>query len=291
MADIRDMLNRLADAEDNLRSRRFLAPCVRGGQVRTSVAGLLYTFQPRPRDFEGWGIFRPVGEREAEVVEEAGLARVTEYLGLFPSARLRLGYRLRGGTWVAYPANESDMRQRFPSEPEARPVPVHLVTDGHEFEQVVARNLGGSWWFEELDRRAPPQEAESLREALRSGVAPEDLKLKGLTPEMRACYSLVFRRGALERERRLRKEQRRSRVSRDEARLRGALRFGGGELRGFRDHGDYWLVEWTTRGGEPHTSAIAKNDLTVISAGICLSGEDQKFDLQSLVGVVEGDWG
>jgi hypothetical protein len=288
MADIRDLLGRLASEEENLRSRRFLAPCVRGGQVRTSVAGLLYTFQPRPRDFEGWGIFRPVSEREAEVVEEAGLARVTEYLGLFPSARLRLGYCLRGGTWIAYPANESDVRQRFPSQ-EVRPVPVHLVTDGQEFEQVVARNLGGSWWFEELDRRASPQEAESLREALRGGVVPEELKLKGLTPEMRACYSLVVRREELERERKLQREQQR-RGSRDEARLRGALRFGGGDLRGFRDRGDYWLVEWTTSNGELHTSAIAKNDLTVVSAGICLSGEDQKFDLQSLVGVVEGDW-
>jgi hypothetical protein len=289
MADIRDLLNRLASAEENLRSRRFLAPCVRGGQVRASVAGLLYTFAPSPRDFEGWGIFRPVSESEAEVVEEAGLARVTEYLGLFPSARLRLGYGLRGGTWIAYPANESDVRQRFPSQG-VRPVLVHLVTDGQEFEQVVARNLGGAWWCEELDRRASPQEAESLRETLRRGVVPEEVKLKGLTPEMRACYSLVVRREELERERKLQREQRR-RGSRDEARLRGALRFGGGDLRGFRDRGDYWLVEWTTSNGELHTSAIAKNDLTVISAGICLSGEDQKFDLQSLVGVVEGDWG
>ena len=37
-------------------------------------------------------------------------------------------------------------------------------------------------------------------------------------------------------------------------------------------------------------SAISKRDLTVISAGICLSGEDDKFDLQSLVGVVEKAW-
>ena len=288
MADIRDLLNRLAAEEENLRSRRFLAPCVSGGQVRTSVERLLYTFAPRPRDFEGWGIFRPVSEHEAEVVEEAGLARVTEYLGLFPLMRLRLGYKLRGGTWVAYPANESDMRQRFPSQ-QAQPVPVHLVAEGQEFEQVIARNLGGSWWFEEIDRRASPLEAESLREALRSGVAPEEMKVKGLTPEMRACYSLVRRRVELERERKLQREQRR-RGSRDEARLRGALSFGGGGLHSFHDRGDYWLVEWTARDGELHTSAIAKSDLTVISAGICLSGEDQKFDLQSLVGVVEGDW-
>ena len=62
---------------------------------------------------------------------------------------------------------------------------------------------------------------------------------------------------------------------------------GGGELRDFRDRGDFWQVEWTTRNGEHHTSAISKGDLTVISSGICLSGYDRDFDLQSLVGVIE----
>ena len=62
-------------------------------------------------------------------------------------------------------------------------------------------------------------------------------------------------------------------------------------LREFHDRGDFWLVEWTTRDGERHTSAIAKKELTVVSAGICLSGRDRDFDLQSLVGVVERQWG
>jgi len=73
----------------------------------------------------------------------------------------------------------------------------------------------------------------------------------------------------------------------DEKRLKKALKLGGGNLQEFQDRGEYWTVHWTTTDGEEHTSAIAKNDLTVVSSGICLSGRDHDFDLQSLVGVIE----
>jgi hypothetical protein len=63
-------------------------------------------------------------------------------------------------------------------------------------------------------------------------------------------------------------------------------------LRQHQDRGDYWLVTWATPDGEVHTSAIAKHDLTVLSAGICLSDRDTDFDLASLVGVMRDrpDW-
>src|SRR5215207_2038156 len=135
MTGVRDLLRRLAEAEEGLRSRRFVAPCVRGGEVRANVGGLVYTFAPRPREFEGWAVFQPADERTARVVEEAALPRVAEYLSLFPSLRVRLAYNLRGATWLGYPSNESDARQRFHGFG-ARPVVVHLACDAREFEQT-----------------------------------------------------------------------------------------------------------------------------------------------------------
>jgi hypothetical protein len=247
--------------------------------VRTRVAGLVYTFRPKPRDFEGWGIFQPISHDTAEVVEEAWLPRVAEYLRHLPPLRLRLVRALKGQSWLAYPVNESDTWQRWGR---VQPITVHLIAESAPFEQIAARWDGSSWWFEEVDRRADPQVAERLREAIRAITPPEAVRFKGLTPEMRVAYDLAAQQ--------TKEFQALMQPRRDEARLRAALTLGGGELREFHDRGEFWLVEWTTRDGERHTSAIAKKEMTVVSAGICLSGRDRDFDLQSLVGVVERQW-
>jgi hypothetical protein len=319
VADIRNLLNQIAAQEAQLRDTQFLAPCVRGGRVRTSVANIIYTFTPQPQDFEGWGIFQPVDGKIAEVVEEPSLPQLAEYLKLLKPLRLRLAHVLQGQTWLAYPMNESDMQQRLGA---AKPVPVHLVTEAAAFEPIIARFDGSAWWFDEIDRRAEPQPAELLREQLRQGTMPENVRFPGMTPEMHTVYDLALQQTEayqlrLQHQREVREQQERQREQRqqrraqrdeqrreqerqsqrgrrqrgsaqgDEGRLRDALHMGGGELREFRDRGEFWQVEWTTRNGERHTSAISKGDLTVISSGICLSGYDRNFDLQSLVGVIE----
>lgn len=113
MASVKDSFARLAQAESDLSGQQFLAPCVQGGQVRTKLAGLVYTFVLHPHDFAGWGVFEPYNETEAKLVEEADFVRISEYLRLFPAVRVRLAFSLGEKTWLAFPINESDVKQRF----------------------------------------------------------------------------------------------------------------------------------------------------------------------------------
>jgi len=53
VTDIRQILSQLAAQEGQLLDTKFLAPCVRGGRVRTRVSSMVYTFQASPHNFEG----------------------------------------------------------------------------------------------------------------------------------------------------------------------------------------------------------------------------------------------
>lgn len=271
--DINKLLNELAHQEQALQDQEFLAPCVAGGRVQTAISSIRYSFEPKPTDFEGWGIFKPVDTRRAQWVDEPTLPQISEYFNLLKPLRFWLSYRLKGQTWLAYPMNGDEANRRYGI---TKPTPVHLVTEGGAFEIIIARGDGTSWWFESVDRRADPQITDTLKHHLKQLTDPKNLHFAGMTPEAKITYELVASQ-----------QEEFSREKRDRRRLNQALEQGGGALQDFADQGDYWRVQWTTADGEQHVSAISKGDLTVMSSGICLSGRDRDFDLQSLVGVME----
>ncbi len=279
MTNVRELIDKLAAAEDGLRHTRFIAPCAPGLRVRVRVSGLVYAFRPAPRRFAGWGIFQPRDAQTAALVAPASRAQTDAYLKLFAAVRLYLVARLRGSTWLAYPVNEANARQRGQR---VEPVAVRLVEEARQFEQIIARYDGALCWFDDVDTRADPRTAERLRAQLRACVPPAQLNVPGLTPEASTAYAHATRRAP--------EFAGYRRHEAAQARLRAALALGGGTLYDYADHGDYYQLDWRTRDGEQHTSAVAKHDLTVMSAGICLSGQDRDFDLQSLVGVVERQW-
>jgi hypothetical protein len=264
---LNESLELLAGAEQRFLAGEFLAPACQGGLVQVRLAGVVCRLRIEPADFEGFGVFRPRSYTEAELVRPARMAERQRYLELFPLVRLILTGRHEGWWWAVL-AHRGDTRFRIDG-----PVPVLLVEDAQPFEAVETRFDGSHFWYAGPDARWDPARGAYLRQAQEQEVEPAALHRPGLTAEERAAYALAFQ--ATEKARRLK----------EEGRLRDALAHAGADLKEWRERDDVYTVTFEV-GGERHVSVVAKKDLSVQVAGICLSGGDEAFDLHSLVGVI-----
>jgi len=257
-------------AEEAFLKAEFLAPVLAGGSVRVRIAGLICTLRvvgdPEPGE-PGWAILKPLALDRAQVVARPSPIQIRDYLGLFPAVRLILA-RHAEGCWLAMPARAGDSRFRIDG-----PVPLYLVAGAEAFQQVIARFDGQTFWFQEVDRRRNPAVAAYLREALAAETPPAGLRRPTLTAEERDAYGWVY--GAIEAAQR----------DRLEARLREALAHAGAQMASYVEREDSYTVTYTVD-GRLHRSTVRRDDLTVLAAGICLAGQDRRFDLASLVGVL-----
>lgn len=265
--DIHALLDRVAAAERDFLKAEFLAPVLKGGQVRVRIEGLVLTLKVAGSYEPGWAILKPLSMDRAAILRKPGLPQIRGYLGLFPSVRLLLLTR-GDAEWSAVQAQAGDNRFRIDGA-----VPVHLAVGVEPFERIIARFDGARFLFQEVDRRRSPAIAAYLREALQSGIPPGQLRKPTLTAEEKEAYRRVFQ--ALE-------EAKRNRV---EIKLGDALSRADSALQSYIEHEDVYTVSFSAN-GQTHRATVRKDDLTVISAGLCLSGQDQRFDLQSLVGVI-----
>lgn len=269
---IHDALDRLAKAEQEFLSAEFLAPVLRGGRVAVRVAGVVCHLNVAPRDFEGFGLFRATSHSDATLIRPAQLGERRRYLALFPRVLLVIsGKRERDA--LAVPLNEPDARFHVQGQAQVR-----LVDDETQrFDTICARFDGTNFWFEEADPRSDPAAAGYLRESLAQMIDPTKLDRSGLMPGQRIAYLLNY----CQRLEAMLEDAR----TRDERRIRSALEHAGAELRDYAEHADSYRVTYEVD-GQRHVSVVRKNDLMVQTAGICLSGRDNDFDLNSLVGVL-----
>jgi hypothetical protein len=282
-------LDRLAGAERAFVGQHLLAPVLRRGQVLVRLAGARCALRVAPRDFVGWGVFEATSFRDARLLQPATLAERGRFLRLLPGLSLVLVRRESQG-WRAVPAQRSDSRFRIDGA-----VPVELVDDVDRFDTVRARFDGGRFWFEETDPRADPAAARYLREALGRDAPPADMARPGLTLEQRLAYAtevgwrLEDARARRQAEQLREAAEAEARTTAQERRVRDALAHAGANLRDLVERGDVYRVTYEVD-GRRHTSVVNRHDLTVQTAGICLSGHDNHFDLASLVGVLrEGE--
>ena len=268
---MRETLERLAKAEEQAFAGEFLAPAIPGGVVQIRIAGVVCRLKIEPDDFAGWGVFRTKSPTTAELVRPARLGERRQYLELLPLLRLVVCLR-EESRWLGLPAHRADTRFRIDGL-----VHVRLIEEAQLFEVIQARFDGSQCWYDGPEPRHDPRAAAYLREALAGMVEPDQLSRPGLTAEERRrlrhqlCAQAPGRAGGLPRPRR-------------GTAPRGAAH-AGAEFKNYQERGEVYRVTYEVEGCR-HTSVVAQNDLSVQVAGICLSGEDHHFDLQSLVGVL-----
>lgn len=267
--NIHNLLNKMEAAEDSFLKTRFLAPILPNGQVRVRIEGVVCTLQVEGAAKAGWAILKPLAIDRAKVVREPRKSQLRKYLRLFPQVQLLLVAR-KGSTedWLAVAAHYGDRRFHF-----SGPVTLHFVQDADVFQNVIARFDGHHFWFEKVNRRRSPAIAAYLRQALAAESKPDTLHKSTLSKEERYAYRLAYKG-------RLAAQQNTS-----EARLSRALDHAGAKLESYIEREDAYTVTYHVD-DETHRSTIRKDDLTVMVSGVCLSGLDQDFDLQSLVGVL-----
>lgn len=271
MADIRKLFQNLKQAESTFFATTFLAPALKSARVQTRVAGILYTFRIVNAVVEGWGLFRPLSYKEAEFVQEAERENIERYFKMLPPLRVILAEQ-KENHWFACPVNFADAQRRLGITQVF--LPMYFVHGMEQFEQAVARYDGAQLWFEDANMRRDLGVAAALREALQRKEKPEKVRIMTLTPEERTAYRLSYE--ALEKAEQLSTGER----------LKRALEHGGATLGSWIEQRENFIVRWTLN-GQDFTSAIAKDEaMTTIVAGICVSGEDRKFDLASLPSVV-----
>jgi hypothetical protein len=262
-----DLVRQLGQAEAQLRGQEFLAPLLRWGRARLRLQGLVYEFTV-PNVRPGWWVCHVRDARIAEIIAPALPWQRGEYLALWPPVTLILIQPVWEGAWLA-----------APDVPGAAPVVVHLVERGAlPFEHVIGRIEGATIWYDDRDHRADPQRAEAMRQDM---LAMRPKPARKVSPGERAAHDLLFLQTVAGQEQRFLREH--------AQRVREALATGGAEMVDLARADGELRVTWE-RDGQRGT-AVIDPQLNVVSSGICLSGEDAKFDLTSVVGVtLDSPW-
>jgi len=257
-----NLLHKVEKAEREFLNSEFIAPVAKHSKIGVRILGLVYEFSPTDPNFEGWAILKPISSTHAKAIGNPSLLQISRYLKNFPKARMILCEK-RKGTWIGM--NKQFYGNQFP---------VLLADEIQLFDEIITRWDGANFWFEARDTSGDPSLTDYLREAL-SNLAPlEKLRKSGLDPFHREAYQWQL----------LLKEKKIGEVTMDK--IKKAVRHAGGFFKSYVEHHDSYTVIFSIE-GEEYRAAIEKNDFEVLSAGICLSGEDRKFDLQSLISVVK----
>lgn len=264
-----DIFKKFAEQENKITEMEFISPVFGNTIVAMRIHGVVYTLDIKPTD-PGWYVFKPVDFENATNDRDAGFDEIDQYLKKLPSIRLVTSYKLDG---VYYGLPQKGNKFGFE---QGTLLPIYLSDDNTlDFEIVVCRFDGGNVWFDTADPNNDLMKGEYLRENYGNALVPDKLRFSGLTFEEKAAYAIKFK---------MDKELQKKTAEKG---IGGAVSHAGGELVSYRERKDSYSITYKVD-GEKFTSFISKDhSYNVISAGICLNGHDEAFDLKSLVSVIK----
>ena len=260
-----NLFDKFAAEEEAFFGSTFMAPVLRGQPILVRISGITMTLKVRPKNFEGWGVFRSNDQRLARRVREATLSEKREYLDIWP--RLSLVVCHQGDKVLGVPATDNDPRFKIQGF-----VPIALPEEVRVFDTVDVRFDGKNMWFDGQSSFRNARFADQLRNMLAEETEPDKVEISGLSSSERAAYKFAY------------DAEIESKRDRKEDRLRYAVERSGAQFRSYTERGNTYTVEMMVD-GRTYRPVLDKETLTCTSSGICLSGGDRAFDLQSLVGV------
>lgn len=269
---IDELLNKLAAQEKEFLDKEIFAPYIKGGaQIMLRIDKIIYKLKTKKFKKDGFGVFKATDANNARLVRDAERYEVDDYLCLLPKVDFILV--AKAGRWLAFPANSNSFEQRFKVKPQLMPI---LVADNIEvMDAVEARFDGANFWFDSIKFSGDIDRQEKLRDRLEKQNYSITSEIKsGLTPEENIAFTYAVG---------FHKEANKSNL---EKKLESEFDKTGALLNKLIERGENVEVQWSDKKTKSkYTSILKKADLSVVTAGICLSGGDQRFDLQSLVTV------
>lgn len=257
---------KLAEQETKFAAEQFLAPVISGQKIRIKIESVLMELDVTPKRFSGWGVFSCKDYRTAKRIRVANEFERDEYLKLFPAIRCIVVKKGDDHFGICLP----DSRFKITGE-----IPISLPLELQQFDCVLVRYDGENFWFDSKLFEYNPQ-ADYLRDEFSKKTKVDALSINGLLVEHARAYTV------------LQLEEAKLKKLTTEGKIQDAIKRGGGIYKSFVERGNTYTITYSIN-NKDFTSTVDTN-LRVQSSGICLSGRDKMFDLQSLMSVIrEGD--
>lgn len=251
------IFQKLAAEEHKFNNSVFMAP-IYSNKVLVRIDGILSKYDVEPKNFVGWAQLKPSFlTKKASVRGNAPGLFKRKYLEVLPSFSLvvtdiekSLGY-----------ITNTDNRITTNS-----PVRFYLAENVELFDTIQVGFDGANFIY---NRPLRSEFGKLLNDYLQNNNSKVKLP-KG--------YKEAYQYNLFKKQQEL--------LGNKEYQIKSAIEKAGGQYRSFSDVDNSSVKVSYTIDGESYTSTLS-NNLEVISAGICLSGGDKAFDLQSLISVVK----